>query len=204
MGPYGTFEQGSNLMVDADASGKFYMGGVQRGTVDWGNGYISSTPGIVERKIAVTCIDMAGKVQWVKMGGGSSVNYMYALSVTNNGTCYFTGSFSDTAMFDTITINTSNFFNFALGKISPASASGVDEIFDDEISIYPNPSTGIVYVPDELANSGLDIFDAAGKLVRSEQISGKILNMKQLAPGVYSMVFHSGNKISRTRLIIMN
>jgi hypothetical protein len=119
LGPYGSFHPGSNLIVGADSTGKFYLGGIHQGPVDWGNGFVFAPPLLSDRKIAITCINSAGSVLWEKIGGGNFGNYIHALAVSPGGTCYFTGSFRDTAAFDSITINTTNDFNFCIGKINP-------------------------------------------------------------------------------------
>ena len=206
IGPFGTFEQGSNLAVAADASGKFYMGGIHRGTVDWGNGFVTSTPGgFVERKISVACIDVAGKVQWVKLGGGPYSNYTHAISVSEAGECYFTGSFPDTAVFDTISITTANFYNFTIGKINSLISSGVKELNVTELQLYPNPADNYIHLPEQILNTELQIFDAAGRLVYfEEKVSNKNLNIEKLVPGVYSLMFKSEGTLIHSKIIVVN
>jgi len=205
IGPFGTFEQGSNLMVGVDSTGKYYMGGIQRGTVDWGNGFISSTAIGTDRQIAVNCIDVAGKVQWVKMGGCASGNYMHALSVSAGGDCYFTGSFQDTAVFDTILITTTNIYNFTIGKINPNITIGLNEIQDSEVLLYPNPATDFIFLPEELMNSQMEMFDVSGKLINSNNnISDRTLNIEKLVPGIYSLVFRNEKSVTHSKIVVMN
>ncbi len=205
MGPFGNFEQGSNLMVDVDASGKFYMGGIQKGTVDWGFGVVSSTPGSGDRKIAITCIDPAGKVQYVKMGGGNSSNYMHALAVSDNGACYFTGAFRDSAEFGPIILNTTNLYNFAIGKINPTFPSGIEDHDVDDITLYPNPSNEFVVIPEKLRNSYLSIYDSKGKLVYNNvNINSVDLNIDKFNDGIYSFVFLKNNEVFKTKIVVVN
>lgn len=205
IGPYGTFEIGSNLMVAADASGKYYLGGTQRGTVDWGGNYISSTPSLMDRKIAVACINPAGLVQWVKWGGSDYNNYLHALTVSNGGACYFTGSFRDTAVFDTITIQTTTEYNFVLGKINPALPSGLEENVDAELQLYPNPANEFIFLPGELLSSRVQLYDVTGKLVYDNpDITEQQLSTRYFEPGVYSLVFKNAKTVKYSKIIIVH
>ena len=60
IGPFGRLDIGLSMCVDADASGNFYLGGTQSGTVDWGNGLISVLPNYTDRRIAVAKISPSG------------------------------------------------------------------------------------------------------------------------------------------------
>ena len=203
IGPFGNFETGSNLVVDADAAGNFYLGGIQRNTVDWGGNFISSTPNFNDRLITITCVNPSGIVQWVKMGGGIYTNTMHALSVSDAGACYFTGSFRNAAEFDSIIFANSIDYNFVLGKINPAIPSGIHEYGDEQLIIYPNPSSVEINLPDEMLNSMLQIFDVAGKLIYQDlKVGVQKINIREFKQGVYTLVVQNEQSIFHSKFVI--
>ncbi len=205
IGPFGNFEPASNVNVGSDATGNFYVSGIHKGTVDWGNGFISSTTVFAEPKIAVTCINSAGVVQWVKMGGSNNLNNVHALAVSGGGDCYFTGSFSDSATFDTISINTTNFNNFILGKIGQPTLTGLDDSNAFSVMLSPNPSYGELFIPESALGSELLICDIAGRVVyESENLNSRYLNLSELSPGNYFLQFNIHQKTFNEKWIKIN
>jgi len=186
MGPFGSFEPGQNLCIDTDVSGNLYMGGVQNGLVDWGNGYTSSTAGFSDRKSAVAKISASGNTEWVKIGGSPHGNYLHALAVSEQGSCYFTGSFSDTAFFDNNFIPTTTFYNFMLGKLVDLSTDLPEVISGSKFQIFPNPASDVIYLKGMVSGSAIKIIDMTGRIVRWENINGDgVINISSLAPGSY-------------------
>jgi hypothetical protein len=168
IGPFGSFTSGSNLFVDADADGNLYMGGVHQGFVDWGNGYTSGTGSFSERRSAVVKISATGNTEWVKLGGSSNANYLHALSVSDVGSCYFTGSFNDTANFDNVFIPTTNFYNFMVGKIRNLSTSVPENIYVNNLVIYPNPASEFIMISKNVTGNRVEVIDIAGRILISQ------------------------------------
>ncbi len=204
IGPYGSFTPGTNLITAADTSGKFYLAGIHQGNVDWGGGFTLTTPSPMDRKMAVVCIDSSGVVLWEKLGGGFSNNYIHALAVTPGGTCYFTGSFRDTATFDSIEVFTTNTFNFCLGKINPLLYLSVDELPEEEVLLYPNPSSGLIHIDGITEPVVMEIYNASGQLVMLDKnFRDRELNLQNFPPGLYHMQFRSPDQIFYSRVSIM-
>lgn len=187
IGPFGSVEIGNNLFIDVDASGKLYLGGLQQGFVDWGNGYTSNTGNFTERKTMVACIDQNGSTQWVKLGGGSFNNYLHSISVSEEGSCYFTGSFMDTATFDNIFIPSTAFFNYMIGKIRVITSSVDDPENDVAVMIYPNPASDAVMLKNVEAGADIRVLDIAGRVVMQLTASGdnQMIDVSSLSSGSY-------------------
>lgn len=202
IGPFGAFEPATNVNIGSDASGNFYFSGIHQGTVDWGNGFISTSGLYSERKIAVVSISDLGSVQWVKSGGSSSANNAHALAVSSGGDCYFTGSFRDTATFDTIAINTINENNFVIGKISDVTFSGISDISSSEIIVSPNPSNGDLIIPESVRGSELIIYDVTGKSIyENEKLNTSKLDFSNLPPGTYFLQFKLDKQVITAKWI---
>lgn len=202
IGPFGSFEPATNVNIGSDTTGNFYISGIHSGTVDWGNGFVSTSGIYSDRRIAVVSVSELGSVQWVKIGGSSSSNHAHALSVSDGGDCYFTGSFRDTAAFDTITINTANENNFVVGKISSATFTGLNDPLSFEMIVSPNPSHGEIFIPESATGSELLIFDVAGKVVyENKKLNAASLDLKDLSPGTYFLQFRFQQKVNTAKWI---
>jgi hypothetical protein len=86
---------------------------------------------------------------------------------------------------------------------------GIDQIDNDNISVYPNPGTDeyILRLPESLSNGPVDVrvFDIYGKAVYAESFIpngiGKQLDLKELSAGTY-VVKVKGNNLSRQMKIV--
>jgi hypothetical protein len=192
IGPFGAFEYGTNLHADVDAADNFYFSGVHRGTVDWGNGFISSTSSFTDRKIAVVKVNPSGFVQWVKMGGSNDINYAHALSVSSQGDCYLTGFAGDTAVFDTINIQTTNDRNFILAKLSGV-ASGISDPEPDSNPGCWSDGYGMLIHSETWSGAYAEIFDLSGRRILSFKAPANgQTDISALQKGVYLVRMQKG------------
>lgn len=72
----------------------------------------------------------------------------------------------------------------------------------DTKGIYPNPARDMVYVPDELYNSSVEIFNINGQLVYSDNKLGSTINVSHLSQGMYIMKFERNNKQFTQKVVI--
>jgi hypothetical protein len=64
----------------------------------------------------------------------------------------------------------------------------------DTFGVYPNPARDMVYVPNELSNSSVEIFNINGQLVHSDTKLGSTMNVSHLSRGMYIMKFQLNNR----------
>lgn len=136
---------------------------------------------------------------------------VYATDVgTDNGTTY-TSANSDTnpAEFISSLQNTLPFsdqivgtFVFTLQEV----LSIEDNLFQNSISIYPNPTNGKVYLNSngEFDISRVEIFDLNGRNLRSyQELGGRdFLILHDIKSGVYLLRMYSDNEVSTKKIII--
>jgi hypothetical protein len=82
-----------------------------------------------------------------------------------------------------------------------------EQIEKGKISIYPNPSQGIVYVSDLTDNSMITVFDVAGRErfefdSHGNSASPVKIDLSNLESGVYLLRVNSGDKHSSTKIFI--
>lgn len=89
----------------------------------------------------------------------------------------------------------SNEFNYELHL-------GADEMMAMEISIYPNPSNGIVSVAAEGRNS-VEVFNAMGQRVYETAMENEvIMDLGHLSKGVYMIRVNGDNSVATRQLVI--
>lgn len=91
---------------------------------------------------------------------------------------------------------------FAQQSISTSNSEITKDI--EGLSIYPNPvSNGKIFITSTLNQvKEVNIYDVLGKMIMSETIIGKELNVSNLNPGVYILRIQE-NKLSATRKLVV-
>lgn len=85
-----------------------------------------------------------------------------------------------------------------------ASSIGINENnIAASTNVYPNPNTGIFTLTNIESNSNVEIFNAQGQLILTEQLvlRNHSFNIATFAAGVYTIVVTSGNKVERIKLV---
>lgn len=113
--------------------------------------------------------------------GGSGIGYL-TVGFANNNTGW-AGTFSDATLSGGVYKYSSTPLGITVANASPSA-----------ISMYPNPSNGVVYFSLPSSKSGLEltITDALGNVVYSEKtvtttLEQRTLNLQNLAKGIYFM-----------------
>ena len=87
-----------------------------------------------------------------------------------------------------------DYLSFDAFEWSPASSLATKDQFEDEqVRVYPNPSTDYIKLNSLTGTKQIQIIDALGEVVRDLQISNdQQIDITGLAKGVYSIKFESG------------
>ena len=74
---------------------------------------------------------------------------------------------------------------------------------DDEITIFPNPSTGTFRVMTNIENYSFKIFDSFGKRILSKQNLSRSTKVDLTAhkKGIYQIIFESNDKSRNFKLV---
>ncbi|MDX2360851.1 MAG: T9SS type A sorting domain-containing protein [Crocinitomicaceae bacterium] len=136
-------------------------------------------------------INDVGNMEWEKSLGGTSIDWAFSHQQTSDGGWIIAG-FSSSADVDVSSNNGGN----DVWIVKLASFIGIDELQNNLISIYPNPSTSMVNVNIDESYKGMKYFitDVTGKKIeqgRLHEISNSI-DVSHLEPGIYS--FHIQQK----------
>jgi len=78
---------------------------------------------------------------------------------------------------------------------------GLDELYDNQASVYPNPFQSEINVKDVLSNVNFKIIDISGSIVINGKLNGNIIKTNKLSSGSYILEISEGDKIKRVKVI---
>lgn len=76
----------------------------------------------------------------------------------------------------------------------------VEETNDVLLSVYPNPTNGIVYFEEQLKN--VKVFDLTGRKVFEQSLAEQSINLSKLTVGTYIITAYVGNENIITKIVI--
>jgi hypothetical protein len=199
----GDFQRGDNSFIGCDADDNLYITGITRGMVDWGNG-VTSGSGIGTYDITILSFDPSGTARWKVEGGSPNFNKAWGISALSSGICYFGGSVTGPATFDTMSVNSAGGFAFVLGKINPLSPTGI--VTAENVStfnIYPNPASSQLTVACGFSNGMYELNDVTGKNIKSGKIDSEKfdLDLTDLSSGIYFMTISSDDRLFHKKFV---
>jgi hypothetical protein len=85
-----------------------------------------------------------------------------------------------------------------------AMGEGIPEYMQQEIIVFPNPSTGLVQFNGKFPAGEIpvSVYDVNGKLVAEQKIKNRQTDLSFLPDGIYAVIVNSGDKFSSQRVII--
>ena len=82
-------------------------------------------------------------------------------------------------------------------------AVGENSDTEDNVSVYPNPSSDIIYIETKTTPSSLQLLDMSGKKVNTQRINSKSVDVSDLTAGMYFLVITSNN-LQIVKQVIIN
>ena len=189
----GDFEIASGRSIACDADGNVMLCGLQRGTLDWGNGLVMSHSPLSISTFTAILFDSSGVALEGKYANSTTPKYAYNI-ISNDQAWYLTGGTpaESGVTFDTIVMNFPFGQNSFLVKIIPTPV-GVEELSSSFTTVYPNPGTGIFRIPESwIDQSPVTVHDLSGRLVHQELAKNIALDLRHLAAGTY--ILHHDNE----------
>jgi|GEM_PF-1333049 len=169
---------GNLKFLDVDINDNVYVSGFIRGTIDWGNGIVSTGDNYYD--LLLVSFSPDGTIRWSKNGGSENFVKSIALSTDSQGNCYMAAVGGNEMVFDSITHFQEGFAYPFLVKLNNDIFTGVRPIHNNllTIDVYPNPANDHVFV--ELDKDALNDFELNLYTVQGQKLS--------------SSHFRSGNK----------
>lgn len=72
---------------------------------------------------------------------------------------------------------------------------GVSELQKDNVKIYPNPASDFIYIKlnSKSKIEDIEVYDLSGKLVVKTKLNSEKIDLKNLPPGTYMIVFKNSD-----------
>jgi len=199
---------GNASFLDVDEDDNVYVSGFSRGSVDWGNGVISS--GDLYYDLLILQYSPEGIIQWAKTGGSANYEKCIDLSVDSQGNCFMAGIGGGTMVFDTITHTQEGFVYPFLVKLDAGLSVNIPENNDSHknLTLFPNPAFDQVKVFTGFGKEKVrlvNVYDLSGSLILTASLDNRqSFSVTNLKSGVYfvEMVSEDGDRTIEKLTII--
>ena len=86
----------------------------------------------------------------------------------------------------------------------PNDGIGFNDLTISNLTIYPNPSEGLVNIGSFNLNESslLSVYSIDGRLVRQQELFESVVNLDELNPGLYWLELRTNREVKRAQLII--
>jgi hypothetical protein len=193
----GGFGSDQGKGIAADINGNCYVTGYFNGAADFGTFNLTPVNGSTD--VVAFKLDDDSNWEWAESAGGNSEDYAQAITCDDQGNCYVTGIYSNTAMFGDNEVTGGNMDIF-VAKHSSMIVGNDDPTQNQTPAIsilhaaYPNPFRAgqSVTLSADIAKSEtgtLTIFNLKGQLIESHNLAvgnhEVSLDSRNMASGVY-------------------
>jgi hypothetical protein len=94
--------------------------------------------------------------------------------------------------------------NSATNYVFVDDCSGIEELDEFGVDVYPNPTQGVVSISSESSLiASVKVFDAAGRLVVLHEGNGQEIkvDLSRYETGIYTLEISADNQLLRTRVV---
>ena len=165
------------LSIKTDPSGNIYVTGFFTQTATFEGTQIVSNG---SQDMFVAKYNSNGNLQWVKSGGGPQNDVGNAIAIDNSGNVIVTGQFSETAQFDSFTLNS---------MVDPSTSVSSVDVF----TVKYNSSGSILWAKkgsSKYTDRGLDVgCDPLGNIYVTGQFSDTVLFDNLHYNSIYNAIF---------------
>ena len=207
---FGGTDADYGFSIALDATGNAYTTGRFEGTADFDPGVgttFHASNGY--RDVFIQKLDPSGNLLWAKSFGGGNADNGLSIIVDVSGNVYSTGNFEGTADFDpgagTTSLTSNGFTDGFVQKMSTSSVGIIDNSFENELIVYPNPTSGkfSIDLGNSYENLKILITDISGRLIESiAQNQSQVLNFSINEPaGIYFVAINAGRKKAVIRVV---
>jgi hypothetical protein len=195
---YGGSSFNGPVWIEQDLEGGYIVAG----TVNGDSSLDISEPAYGVWDYWVIKIDSIGTKIWDKRFGGPGDNYLTSFVILPDTSIMLFG-YADTGISAVKTDFGKGNTDFWLVHLKYGSSStGIDELQETIVSIYPNPTNGTINIPEKLVGSTMSINDATGRLLYLHNyIESATINIDFLSLGYYIFSFKKDDILYRGKVI---
>lgn len=201
----GVFSGGED--ISGDDMGHIYMNGYFGAFATFGTTTLNTAGA---RDVFMAAYDSLGNHNWAIRAGGTDIDDPKRIFADQNGNIYHTGYFTAKAgfNFDTLYALDTLYNDMFLAKLNTAiiTSGNFVEPQTAQLTVYPNPVTGVAMIIVSDAQGVLTVTDAAGRVISAERIASQNgvvrYSVAGLSAGVYLVQWISGDEQKVTRMVV--
>ena len=200
-------EEGRSILTDD--SGNVLITGWYQSTVDFDPSatvFNLSSSGLLD--VFVQKLDSNGNFIWAKSMGGTSDDRGYSIATDTGDIVYITGTFRDTADFDSgassFDLISNGVWDVFILKLSELIVGIEENTLADNVFLYPNPTQGLVNIDlGNLQDVSIKVLNVSGQLVyHEERINNSIHQFELNEPaGIYFVEISSAGGRQQYKLV---
>ncbi|MCH8904708.1 MAG: T9SS type A sorting domain-containing protein [Bacteroidetes bacterium] len=200
-------EEGRSIITDD--SGNVLITGWYQSTVDFDPSatvFNLSSSGLLD--VFVQKLDSNGNFIWAKSMGGTSDDRGYSIATDTGDIVYITGTFRDTADFDSgassFDLISNGVWDVFILKLSELIVGIEENTLADNVFLYPNPTQGLVNIDlGNLQDVSIKVLNVSGQLVyHEERINNSIHQFELNEPaGIYFVEISSAGGRQQYKLV---
>lgn len=205
---YGNGSDDEGRSIEIDAQENIYVGGSHVYTITFG---AVTLPYFGNYDLFITKFDSNGNTIWAQNAGGSFWNeYANGILIDHNNDVVVCGQFNQPAYFGNDTLySVGGSLNGYIAKLSNSS-TGTDEVsFDENITVYPNPTSNVVtlLINSEIKNVVIKVYAITGQQVFSKTESkpqsyiSEQIDFSNFTNGIYLLQIKTDKKIITKKII---
>jgi hypothetical protein len=184
----------------AEHGGQLAIGGGYQGTMGF-DGLSASSASNLDAFIAGFEAS-SGEARWLATVPAGQFAQVFDLAYNPTGAVLACGSFSQSALFDSMswpsTGSTGAFFGQLSPALTPAPFAATREL---PVTVFPNPARGQLHLAPPSTTYRTLLFDPLGRAVFSSQ-GQHLLHLPPLPPGVYTLWVEEGQQQARLRVVL--
>lgn len=181
------------------------IGGSSRGSIDWGNGVVTSSEGFSNQSMVLN-ISSDGQPAWTKAGIADGYSQAIAIDGDDEGNLYISGISHGTTRFDTCTYTGVSYYYPYLAKLAAdlnTSIPGQSPV--KSFAVYPNPAEDQLFVEyDYQGHNMISLCSLSGQEVLRVSGNSQVMNVdvSNIAAGVYLAKLMCNDAVSVRKVII--
>lgn len=205
---YGSTGNDFGNSITIDSQGNTFCTGQYENTVDFDSGLdLNQQTSNGSADIFVQKLSPTGSLEWVISEGGTGYDIGKSITVNETDEIYLNGGFNNTVDFDfnepIYELNSSGSFDFFVQKIN-VNELGFDIHDKTNFSVYPNPTSGELFIESQESITALCVINALGEKVfeSKSNISIQSVCLDGLSNGIYSLQLYTGGQLINRRIIV--
>lgn len=183
------------------------IAGSTRGTVDWGNGVVTSSEDFSNQSMVLN-ISSEGQPNWAKTGIAEGYSQAVAIDTDDEGNLYLTGTSHGTTQFDTCSYTGVSYYYPYLTKLNAGLTTGISNPHTPlNLAVYPNPSGDFLVVETTIpADYYLTISNMNGREILKQSHSNPTtrIDISHLSSGVYFLKLIKPDGFAEIRKVVVN